>query len=333
MSAVTFLLDPPPPFRLDLTVWTLRRRPDNLVDRWDGETYRRVLPLGNDGEGDETVEMAVSQIGPLDAPRLRVALSGAQVTARPERAERAERAARAARATLTRTLGLEADLSAFYRFAAADAHLGPLAARFRGVKPPRLPSVFEALANAIACQQITLTQGIRLLNRLAQHYGPGLDASDGTASDTGAHAFPRPRDLAGLDPQDFKALGFSASKGRALVELAGAIAHGQLDLEALAGLDDAAAVARLLQLRGVGRWSAEYVLLRGLGRTHIFPGDDVGARNNLQRWLALAAPLDYGGVRQVLAGWQPYGGLIYFHLLLDRLAQAGYLPDDVHVGG
>jgi hypothetical protein len=75
----------------------------------------------------------------------------------------------------------------------------------------------------------------------------------------------------------------------------------------------------------VGRWTAEYVLLRGLGRTNIFPGDDVGARNNLQRWLHLAGPLDYAGVRRTLARWQRFGGLIYFHLLLDRLEEAGYL--------
>jgi DNA-3-methyladenine glycosylase II len=66
-------------------------------------------------------------------------------------------------------------------------------------------------------------------------------------------------------------------------------------------------------------------LLRGLGRTHIFPGDDVGARNNLQRWLHLAGPLDYGEVQRTLTRWQRYGGLIYLHLLVDRLAEAGYL--------
>jgi DNA-3-methyladenine glycosylase II len=52
------------------------------------------------------------------------------------------------------------------------------------------------------------------------------------------------------------------------------------------------------------------------------------AHNNLQRWLGLAAPLDYNGTRQALDRWQLYGGLIFFHLLLDRIAQAGYLPDD-----
>jgi DNA-3-methyladenine glycosylase II len=306
MNTRAFLLDPIPPFRLDLTVWTLRRRPDNLVDRWDGQTYRRLLALE-----DEAVEMAVTQSGAPDAPRLHVGLTGARLS--PETEE-------AARAILTRTLGVRIDLSAFYRFAQTDTTLGPLARRFRGVKPPRFPSVFEALANAIACQQITLTQGIRLLNRLAQAYGCAMAPSDGAPS---AHAFPRPRDLAGSQPEDLKALSFSLHKGRALVEIARAAVAGDLDLEALNQLDSAAALARLLPLWGVGRWTAEYVLLRGLGRFQVFPGDDVGARGNLRRWLRLPEPLDYAGVARALAAWKDYGGLIYFHLLLDRLAEAG----------
>jgi DNA-3-methyladenine glycosylase II len=84
-------------------------------------------------------------------------------------------------------------------------------------------------------------------------------------------------------------------------------------------------VARLRGLRGVGRWTAEYVLLRGLGRTHVFPGDDVGARNNLGRWLGLSSALDYDGVRRAVAAWHPYAGLVYFHLLMDRLASRGDL--------
>ena len=89
-----------------------------------------------------------------------------------------------------------------------------------------------------------------------------------------------------------------------------------MDLDELKGLDDASAVARLRTWRGVGRWTAEYVLLRGLGRLHVFPGDDVGARNNLQRWLKLLEPLHYEGVQRVLARWQPFQGLVYLHLLL-----------------
>jgi len=90
----------------------------------------------------------------------------------------------------------------------------------------------------------------------------------------------------------------------------------------VADLSDEEAVKCLDQLRGVGRWTAEYVLLRGLRRLHIFPGDDVGARNSLQRWLGFRKPLDYQGVHRALASWRPYAGLIYFHMLLNGLDEA-----------
>jgi DNA-3-methyladenine glycosylase II len=306
MSRGPFYLEPVSPFRLDLTVWTLRRRPDNAVDRWDGTTYRRVLPLPSGA-----AEVEVTQVAPAETPRLRVAVAG-----RPPRA--AERAG--VTAALERLLGLHIDLTGFYEFAEHRRRLGPLARRFRGMKPPRLATVFESVVNAMACQQVTLTLGIRLLNRLAAAHGVAAGAGDEMA-----HAFPRPADLAGLAPEDLRRLGFSRQKGRAMIDLARAVAEEQVDLEGLADLPDEEAVARLQQLRGVGRWTAEYVLLRGLGRTHVFPGDDVGARNNLRHWLHLDEPLDYEGVRRALARWQTYGGLIYFHLLLDRLADAVYL--------
>ena len=88
------------------------------------------------------------------------------------------------------------------------------------------------------------------------------------------------------------------------------------------------AVERPRELRGVGRWIAEHVLLRGLRRLDVYPGDDVGARNNLQRWLKLEKPLAYESVRRVLVKWQPYAGFIYFHLLLDRLTDAGHLATE-----
>lgn len=304
MNQIVFSLEPAPPFRLDLTVWALRRRPDNEIDRWDGEFYRRALPFNG-----ELVDVAVTQMGPPNAPRLEVTVTGAR---------RAPGVESSVTAALDRMLGLQARLSKFYRLAATDLPLWLLAKRFRGLKPPRLPTLFEALANGIACQQVTLTQGIRLLNRLTATYGAAIKGSD-------LHAFPQPSDLVRLEPDELRQLKFTRQRAGALIELSDAIVERGLDLEALAALDDEAALARLLQLRGVGRWTAEYALLRGLGRLHVFPGDDVGARNNLQRWLGLKEPLDYEGVRCRLAKWRPYAGFIYFHLLLNSLAEAGVL--------
>ena len=306
MSRNTFCLEAVAPFRLDLTAWTLRRRPHNLVDRWDGETYRRTLAVSG-----EPFEAAVVQTGPTKTPRLQVTVHGNPL--RPEGKQ-------AVTVALERLLGHRIDLAAFYRLASRDVDLGQLVRRFRGMKPPRFPSVFEGVVNGIACQQISLTLGIHLLNRLAENHGLSMVANGGSSN-----AFPRPEDLTHATPEKLRPLGFSRQKSRAMIELAQIDAEGHAGLEGLRAFPDPDALARLKQLRGVGRWTAEYVLLRCLGRLQVFPGDDVGARNNLQRWLGLEQPLDYAEVGRVLARWQPYQGLVYFHLLLDRLAEAGHV--------
>jgi DNA-3-methyladenine glycosylase II len=307
LKNLSFRLSPRPPFRLDLTVWVLRRRPHNLMDRWDGRVYRRVLVAAG-----KAVAVAARQTGPPEAPEIRVEAQGEGLDA--------DQTLPFLKLSLAHLLGLEADLSGFYRLAAADARLGALVHQFRGVKPPRFPTVFEALVNAVACQQLSLTVGIHLLNRLAAAYGAGFPAAGEPAA-----AFPRAADLAGADPEALRGLGLSRSKGRTLVELAQGVVQGRVDLEKLAALKDEAAGKYLAALKGIGRWTAEYTLLRGLGRWHIFPGDDVGARHKLEAWLKAPEPLDYQGVGRLLAGFYPYGGLIYFHLLLSQLAAEGHL--------
>ena len=75
------------------------------------------------------------------------------------------------RSVLELLLGLRIDLTDWYRMAAGDARLRPLADTFRGMKPPRFPTMFEAVVNAFACQQLSLGVGLELLNRLASSTG------------------------------------------------------------------------------------------------------------------------------------------------------------------
>ena len=196
--------------------------------------------------------------------------------------------------------------------------LGPLARRMRGLKPPRFPTVFEALINGVACQQLSLTVGIHLLNRLTAAHGRPV-----IHDPAGPRAFPDPDQLASLQPDELKRHGLSATKARTILETARAIVAGELDLESLEQLDDAAAIERLTRLRGIGRWTAEYVLLRGLGRLNIFPGDDVGAHNKLKRFFDIGTELDHESVKRLVARWHPYTGMVYFHLLLESLSAIG----------
>jgi DNA-3-methyladenine glycosylase II len=200
-----------------------------------------------------------------------------------------------------------------------DRRLAPLAEQFRGVKPPRFRTVFEAFVNAVACQQLSLTVGIELLNRLTTDFGLSAD------SYAPQHAFPRPEDLVHVGPNHFRQLGFSYDKARSILELADQMVLGRFDASALERADNSAALEQLCGLRGVGRWTAEYVLLRGLGRIDVFPGDDVGARNRLATWLKRREELSYEAVERIVARWRPYAGLVYFHLLLAGLAESGEL--------
>jgi DNA-3-methyladenine glycosylase II len=298
------LIEPLAPFRLDLTAWALRRRPHNEVDRWDGQVYQRALPCGDSG-----LVVAVMQDGSPDTPRLQVTLGAGAIDPVAEAQ---------ARQTLERLLGLDADLSGFATMAASEPSLAALVAQMRGLKPPRFATVFEGLVNGIACQQLSLDVGVHLLNRLSAAYGRPVDVGRGAI-----HLFPGPDEHATVDPADLKRLGFSTAKARTIVTCAGKILDGDLDLQGLEGAEDAEVLERLVSLHGVGRWTAQYVMLRGLGRLHIFPGDDVGARNKLKAFLGLEGPLDYERVAGVVSRWAPYGGLVYFHLLLDSLTRAG----------
>ncbi len=296
------------PFRLDLTAWALRRRAENRIDRWDGVTYRRVLVLAG-----KPVEVAVRQGGSSASPRLLVEARGEKL---PDRAEEA------IAGSLELLLGTRVDLEPFYGFASREPRLQALARKFIGFKPPRFESLFEALCNGIVCQQVTLSFGIRLLDRLALGWGEGFRSGSETR-----HSFPLPMQLARTDETSLRKLGLSYNKARALIECARKCAEGELDLRLLSGMDDRAALRTLDDLRGVGTWTAEYVLLRGLGRLHIFPASDSGARNGLRRWLKLRSPPEPERARRLLARWRPFAGLIYFHLLLNKLDEEGYLAE------
>ncbi|MDQ6785012.1 MAG: hypothetical protein M3063_16565 [Actinomycetota bacterium] len=178
--------------------------------------------------GGGPVALAVTQNNAPGVSRLAVRLTGRPVDQGVELL---------ARSAIERLFGLTVDLSGFAAMAESDPLLGPLARRMRGLKPPRFPTVFEALVNGVACQQLSLAVGIHLLNRLTSAYGrpPAHDP-------LGPRAFPDPDQLACVEPEELKGHGFSLAKAHTIVDAAQAIVAGDLDLESLAHLDDADAI-------------------------------------------------------------------------------------------
>jgi DNA-3-methyladenine glycosylase II len=156
-----------------------------------------------------------------------------------------------------------------------------------------------------------------LLNRLAVGFGTAAGDPEGLL------AFPAADAILAASPDSLRRLGFSARKTEYLQGVAHLVATGALDEPDLETAGRAEATRRLMAIRGIGRWSAECVLLRGLGRLDVYPGDDVGARNKLRRFLSLDHDPGYDEIARRLRPWEPYTGMLYFHLLLDDLAERG----------
>jgi DNA-3-methyladenine glycosylase II len=291
---VTTLVAVRAPYRLDLTANVLRRLSTNVVDRFEGTTYRRLI-----GDGKATALLSVTQTGPTELA-VDIASSG-KIRFDPA-------------VLVERLLGIDVDLEPFYRASASVAWLAPLVAGARGVKPPRYPTAWEACVNAIVYQQVSIHAAGAILRRVIERYAVPVTVGDGQL-----YAFPGPRTLIDADAEELHGLGLSINKVVSLRAVARAILDGAIDEAALTLLPTPELMAELVVHRGIGPWTAAVVALRGFGRLDLFPMNDSGVAKSV-RDLAGPVPID---VDALLARLGPQRGMLYYHLLLARLASRG----------
>jgi DNA-3-methyladenine glycosylase II len=165
-----------------------------------------------------------------------------------------------------RFLGGPFDLDGLARFAAtADPVLADVVERLRGLRPPLAPDPFEALVTSITAQQVSLHAAFAIRARLVRTFGTAAFR---------AHAFPRREDLHAVSPSRLTELGFSRRKAEYVL----ALARSDLDLAGLAALPDEEVKARLVELPGIGEWTADWFLARHLGRPDAWPAGDLALR-------------------------------------------------------
>jgi DNA-3-methyladenine glycosylase II len=132
--------------------------------------------------------------------------------------------------------------------------------------------------------------------------------------------YPRPERLVSATVDELRAVGTSNQKARYLHALAEAAIKGKLEPEVFAGLSDEEAIELLCRIPGVGRWTAEVALLRGLGRLDSFPAGDLGLQVAAQRPLELDTRPSERQLRGRAEGWRPWRGYAALYLW-------GYLRD------
>lgn len=156
---------------------------------------------------------------------------------------------------------------------------------------------FHELADAIVAQQISIQAAAAIWKR--------LEAALGTVT---------PQQVVAVEDAVLRAAGLSGQKARYLRDLAERVVDGRLDLAGLHVLDDDAATAQLIAVKGIGRWTAEIYLLFGLGRPDILPADDLGLRYAVQQFYGFSEPPKAAEVRAVGERWRPHRSVASWYL-------------------
>ena len=205
-----------------------------------------------------------------------------------------------------RLLDLDADPVAVDAHLSADPALHPLVTDRPGIRVPGSVDGFEMAVRAVLGQQISVAGARTLAGRLVERYGRPVAGAAGSDAISGArltHLFPDAPALAAVDPAE---LPLTRTRSRSLVALAAAVAEGQLVLDR--GADRADVRRRLLELPGIGSWTADYIMLRALGDPDVFLPTDLGVRVGLGR-------LNIGGdPARGAEPWRPWRSYALMHV-------------------
>lgn len=289
MEKRRFEINAQPPFAFDHILMSLRTPAGTVLEVITDEgEYRRAVYL----EGRPAL-ITVRMDGRATVPRLSVGVTAERVDAAVEAS---------ARRTVDRVFAATADVSGLETVFCQDQVMWATWQRCRGFRPVALPDLFEAIAWAIIGQQITVTFAAKCKRALTERYGERLAVENDEYL-----LFPKTEVIASLDESDLLALQFSRQKARYLVNLARQIVSGEFDLEALWSLTAEEASQQLQTLVGIGRWTAEYVLLRGLGHADSIPAGDVALQRAIGRayYGRMATEAE---VRLLAERWLPWRG-------------------------
>lgn len=308
MEVPARVLSCPPGFDFHATATVMRRGPADPLVWYDGRRWRRrlavdgaayLLEVAPAGGGLSTrvlagrvprphIERTVARLFGLDDPALTSWLPAA-MSAGGALSRRLPAAVRRALGRLRRTAAL-----------------------------PGYPTLFEALVHTILGQQISATAANAHRAAFTRRFGRPFAFLGGTY-----WMFPAAGDVAGERLASLRRPGLSTAKAVAVRAIARAFDRGTVSEAALEALPPDDAIDALTALPGIGRWTAEWVLLRALRRFDVVPAGDLAVRKAVS-WLAGRAELlSEREVREVAAPWTPYSGLVAFRLLLAHRQTVG----------
>lgn len=205
---------------------------------------------------------------------------------------------------------LDQDLSHFYEVASQDEVLQQIYKKYYGLRMMCIPDLFEALTWAIMGQQINLTFAYKLKKQFVENFGECLTFEGDTF-----WLYPTYERIATLEVDELRKLQFTVRKAEYVIGVAKAMINGQLTKEMLQQEQEYQLVQKsLMAIRGVGPWTADYVMMKCLHYSSAFPISDVGLHNALKLQLGLERKPTIAEIKKVEENWKGWQAYATFYL-------------------
>ena len=287
-----------PPFRFDLSC-EIFANGDKQIRKYEKGRFWQVIRVNG-----KLVLVIVESVGIVEKPKLNVELKSNHTITAEDKEN--------ARAAVTSLFSLDLDLKPFYEKVKDDKIMAHLTRELRGLKNPATPTVFEALVDSVVEQQISLKVAHSLEHTLIKKFGDTLNLEGEVY-----YAYPTPKLLASVSPEEFRQGGLSFRKGEYIKEASKLITEGKLDLEKLKNYESSEQIIRELdKVRGVGVWTAELTMLRGMRRLEALPADDLGLRRVISRYYRDGKVISSAQARRIGKNWGDWKGLAAYYLVV-----------------
>jgi DNA-3-methyladenine glycosylase II len=291
-------IKPIPPFDFDLSA-TIFAGGDPHIRTYKNGRYWQVFRVNN-----KLTRVTMTSLGTVDTPELAIEVQSNENLSLNDKEQIRERT--------TSLFNLAFDLAAFYAEVKGDEVMAPLTYKLRGLKSPTTPTVFEALVDSIIEQQIALNVAQSLEQNVIKTFGDTL-----TLADNVYYAYPTPQNLADANVEQIRNCGLSMRKAEYIHGIAKSIVDGALHLEHYKTYKDTEEIIKeLCNIRGIGIWTAELTILRGMNKLEAFPADDLGLRRDIAHYYCNDRKISGADARSIAEGWGRWKGLAGFYAIM-----------------
>ncbi len=287
-----------PPFRFDLSS-KIFAHGDRQIRNYDDGLFWQLIHVNG-----KLILVTVKAAGTVEKPEVSAELKSDR-NIKEEDIEKTKK-------IVNTIFSLDLNLNFFYEAVKQDRIMAGLTHLLWGLKNPTTPTVFEALVNSIVEQQISMKVATIIENKIIKKFGDILDLEGSIY-----YVYPTPQRLASISIKELRQCGLSFRKCEYIKGASRLIADGKLDLEKFRSYSSLEQVIKELdEIRGVGVWTAEMTMLRGMQRLEAFPADDLGLRRDISRYYRNGKVISSAEARRIAKNWGSWKGLASYYIII-----------------